>query len=561
MTLVSPLPSGLEKQGITVTPSPKAAASPYTSAVRFSVLGLAGITVNHKHLKELTSKANKGDNAFPSTPDKMRAVVAVSRTTNKIIGTTDLSKSLTLPSSNQNTNRHVAVWANETEKSLGSLMNFGLKGFETTFKLTIYLTNSDDISSSPVIYALPIGLAKLTLTENMTPDGDTIILDIPIQSPPSKAEMLAVYSEDDSQKETKQKKTKKKKWFGGKKREEDGQENLTAPTKAQQEAFKSVYSIDSSGDAVIRVEFQIIPKQKKADGGNVEMKEIVKETVEVDDQAEKAQTILKELEMQAGSLADKQMYARLAQRRFSVKDSRLIFDGLANDNKKEDEKKEGEEANNTNKLVSHMFQQARGALDSTFSTLFGDHNKAPIPAVIPDGGIAESKEEERSTLSMASLRKSLMKQGEKRHLGKDVINLLQCGEWDDSHLEDDDPFFGLLGRNDEDEDSDEESSVHIPDMIIRNDSMETGELTINSRDFHNTPPRIAPRKPREKNEEDPSYTPVAFGGNGVCTPDSKLVLKDDLSGEEGSLLEHVRFLYFNEETGPRKDSDDAEEFF
>ena len=141
--------------------------------------------------------------------------------------------------------------------------------------------------------------------------------------------------------DNKQKTTKKKKWFGGKKREEDGQqENLTAPTKAQQEAFKSVYSIDSSGDAIIRVEFQIIPKQKKADGGNAEMKEIVKETVEVDDQAGKAQTILKELEMQAGTLEEKQMYARLAQRRFSVKDSRLKFDGLANDNKEEDENKQ-----------------------------------------------------------------------------------------------------------------------------------------------------------------------------------------------------------------------------
>ena len=97
---------------------------------------------------------------------------------------------------------------------------------------------------------------------------------------------------------------------------------------------------------------------------------------------------------------------------------------------------------------------------------------------------------------------------------------------------------------------------------MRSLSMETGELTINSRDFHKTPPRIAPRKPRQTNEEDPSScTPVALGGNGVCTPDSKLVLKDDLSGEEGSLLEHVRFQYFTEETGPRKDSGDDEEFF
>ena len=224
MTLITTLPSQerpAEKSQEVIVGNPPSSAdyeeptssSSTSSLCRFSVLGLAGITVNQVQYDELKSSDEKASGSgntttiCPSPPDQMRAVVAVSRTTQQqIAGITDLSKTLTLPSSssNQQSHRHVAVWANEQERSLGSLMNFGLNGRETTFNLTI-------------------GLAKLSLTDDMTPDGDTIILDVPIQQPTSDSEMIAIQAPSSQVEEEElspqndanknQQKKKKKRWF------------------------------------------------------------------------------------------------------------------------------------------------------------------------------------------------------------------------------------------------------------------------------------------------------------------------------------------------------------
>ena len=619
--------------------APSSSSSSSTSLCRFSVLGLAGITVNqvqYEELKVTDEKATRSSNTAaatttsicPSPPDQMRAVVAVSRTTQQIAGITDLSKNLTLPSSsNQQSHRHVAVWANEQERSLGSLMNFSLNGKETTFELTIGLTNADN-SSSPIMYALPIGLAKLTLTEDMTPDGDTIILDIPIQQPSSTSEMIAIQApsnqegdeegkdgeqqlspQNDANNSKKQQKKKKKRWFGSKKRKDDEEENLNIPTMAQRKAFKSVYAIDPSGDAVMRVEFQVIPKPKeeKKEEEEVKTNETIvdlDESVATNDESKQAQMILKELEMQAGTMEEKKMFARLAKKKFSTKKSKLEING---DIQNMDNYKPQEEESKSN-TVSGMFQQARGALDATFSNLFVDDRDAkpassnavfvdangqkPSRFKIPlckslyavddetyamtsesdgsptkkstaagrGGGVSETKDDEQS--SMASLRESIMKQRESG-FKDDVIGLFQCGDFD-GHTMEDDPFFGLDHDQEEEEEEEEEeeddsfyedSTHHVPGMILRKESLETmDDLTIESA-LRKTPPRSAWRQSRDEQKETSACAPVALGGNGVCSSGNTKHIDDD-----SSLLDHVNFRYFN--NGPcQKDDDDAEKYF
>jgi hypothetical protein len=233
MTLVTTLP---RRENHFVDPNQEVIMG--APAVRFSVLGAAGITVNSKNLQELQTKGSKTHYCLPS-PLEMRAVVAISKNS-QVFGITDLSKPLEPAHKFQSetpNDRHVALWANEQEMSLGSQMDLHMKG-PISFDLTIGLTDGS-------IPAIPIGIASFSFNEEkMRSEGSLgMLLDIPIRNA-SDGQTVSLESNVTSD----LKKKKKKRWLA---------KGSKGPSGAQEKAFQSVYSTDTSGDSILRVQIQL----------------------------------------------------------------------------------------------------------------------------------------------------------------------------------------------------------------------------------------------------------------------------------------------------------------
>lgn len=233
-------------------------------SVRFSVLGLAGITVNAPHLEKLQKMEGDKESSYFSSPSKMKAVVTIT-SDNKVVGITDLSKALTPAHSTfqkeSGQHRHLAFWANEQELTLGSGMNLQSCGAET-FHMTIGLTDG-------ILPAMPIGTACLVLdAKQMMEDGRiAAVLDLPIQTAADK-KMISV----DSHVATNAKKKKKKKWFTRSTKE---------PSRPQQIDFHSVYATDKTGDAILRIQIHLKPEEPELSVGTTVDNTVESESSEV----------------------------------------------------------------------------------------------------------------------------------------------------------------------------------------------------------------------------------------------------------------------------------------
>ncbi|KAL3939584.1 MAG: hypothetical protein SGBAC_005712 [Bacillariaceae sp.] len=254
--------SGASSLEVSQSSQQSSRASSIAHSVRFSVLGIAGITVNAPHLEKLQKMEGAKESSYFSAPSKMKSVVTIT-SNNKVVGITDLSKPLTSAHSTfqkeANEHRHLAFWANEQELTLGSGMRLHSSGAET-FHMTIGITDG-------ILPAMPIGTACLVLdAKQMIEDGRVAaVLDLPIQNAADK-KMISVDSHvaTNATKSTK----KKKKWFTRSSKE---------PSKPQQIDFHSVYSTDKTGDAILRIQINL-----KADDQESSVSTTVDNTVETE---------------------------------------------------------------------------------------------------------------------------------------------------------------------------------------------------------------------------------------------------------------------------------------
>lgn len=295
--------------------------SDVTHVVRVTILGLAGITVDKSKCRTTFTKGKTKD--LPAPPSKMKAVVAFSRSST-IHGTTTLSKGLaqspseaivvstgqeegvetpehrhsrrgeddTATQSSQSSRssegsrplRHIAVWASDC--AMGSTVSFEASlhrsdknvGVEQSrasspfvpksFELTVALTEDDNESNK---IALPCGVTSLAIAGDECKGGKAVSLDLPVlnlaQARPLASNKnglggfpmigLAPMSSDPGP--AGQEPGKKKKSNGLQRLfKKNGSEKL--PSISERKAFLSAYSMDPTGDAVLRVALEVYEK-------------------------------------------------------------------------------------------------------------------------------------------------------------------------------------------------------------------------------------------------------------------------------------------------------------
>jgi len=339
-------------------------------SVRFSVLGVAGITVNYTHLENLQElEGYEKESSYFSSPSKMKSVVTIT-SNNKVVGITDLSKPLSPadgPSQKETgEHRHLAFWANEQELTLGSRMNLHSSGAEA-FHMTIGITDG-------ILPAMPIGTACLVLdAQQMIEDGRiAAVLDIPISTAADK-KMISV----DSHVATNTVKKKKKKWFTRSTKE---------PSKPQQIDFHSVYATDKTGDAILRVQINLKPEEDEPVETSVEDKATteVKHTIvdldeslaDSDEEMSIEDDIIEEnvpVDADKGiSIEEYTMFQILAQKRsfLDFTESSIEEKNTQDDKQKSlEEKKEVESTSNPfhGRNIANVF---RGAMDMAISNFF-----------------------------------------------------------------------------------------------------------------------------------------------------------------------------------------------
>jgi hypothetical protein len=258
----------------------------------------------------------------------MRAVVAFSRNS-AIRGTTTLSKKLMRSPNNDvvlaatesgeeltvaersgddtatyttkscgGAQRQVAVWASDDNTTLGSSVTFdanlhrsdsdGVKSTAASsafapksFELTIALTDGDN--SDQAVVALPLGVASLAISGEESSKGKRITVDLPVYSlsqarPIGSSDRMGTYpmitlaprQRAAEAAETipgaiplKTKRTGLKKLFS--KKDKNNAIVASIPSVAKRNAFAAAYSMDSGGDAILRVTMEVY--EKEASGG------------------------------------------------------------------------------------------------------------------------------------------------------------------------------------------------------------------------------------------------------------------------------------------------------
>ena len=315
-TAVSPGRRMLARQGSHVRPSP-----PRAHVVRVTVLGLAGITVDRRKCRDSPNQYNKSKEA-PAAPSKMRAVVGFSRNS-ALRGTTALSKPLTrspnddvvLSTTTNNhrddgssakkqqrddtshvsdwnrPQRHVAVWASPDNTSLGSVVTFEAnlhdrsnpetKGAASyapkSFELTIALAEDDEEEADNMV-ALPFGVTSLAIAGNECLNGRSAKLDLPVlslaQARPLTSNhknglggypMIAIARGSGVDQNNKSNNSQSpspfnKKRTGLKRLFQRDPKPKRVPSIDARNAFASAYTMDASGDAIIRVAVEVYEK-------------------------------------------------------------------------------------------------------------------------------------------------------------------------------------------------------------------------------------------------------------------------------------------------------------
>ena len=281
-----------------------------THVIRINVLGIAGIAVDRRKCNDICRKGS-----HPSPPENMKAVVAVARGS-QIHGTTTPSKPLsrspdhdvivagtavdgdesvtvngirhgddeeTQGTDMNNLHRHVAVWTGADHLSLGSLMTFDAclssssldqrnsiasvssQYVPKSFDLMVALTGDSKAYNK---VALPFGVANINISGDECPRGETIVLDLPIlsllQAKPfasndnglASYQMIAIRPKKAGADVAPQKRGAFGRFF----RKKSDKKSPLIPTIAERSRFTEVYSPDPSGDAILRVQLQVVEK-------------------------------------------------------------------------------------------------------------------------------------------------------------------------------------------------------------------------------------------------------------------------------------------------------------
>lgn len=261
-----------------------------THVINLKVLGLAGISVDSTQIKNAGRKKQ-----FPPPPNKMRAVIAVSRN-HQIKATTALSKPLarspgddgakslgddTWKSQGRNKNhRYLAVWTSEDDNSLGSILTFeapldrlevcgshevSSSTIPKSFELTVALTEGTGHERK---VALPIGLANLNISGEQS---GPIVLDLPIlnlkQANPTGSDENGLGGFQMISIQQKPFQTiRKKSGFGRLLGRNSTDKHQKIPSVPERKIFSSVYSTDSNGDAILRVLLDVAKKETTKSG-------------------------------------------------------------------------------------------------------------------------------------------------------------------------------------------------------------------------------------------------------------------------------------------------------
>jgi hypothetical protein len=185
--------------------------------------------------------------------------------------------------------RHLAVWASE-DLSIGSTVTFeaALHRYDSagdkstaassafapkSFDLTIGLTESK--SSDQTAVALPLGVATLTVTGDESTNGESVMVDLPVWTllqtrPLDNADgsdgypLITLVPASESMKDgipLKKKRAGLQRLFS--KKDKNG--ILPFPSSAERAAFSSAYSMDSAGDAILRVSVEVYEKDSVLD--------------------------------------------------------------------------------------------------------------------------------------------------------------------------------------------------------------------------------------------------------------------------------------------------------
>ena len=256
---------------------PKQSLPRTTHVVRLNILGLQGVCIEKKDQK-VSSSNGRG------SPKEMKAIVAVSRGEN-IKATTPPSEPLSMPrkrvgkipkESQPGTNRYSASWGSsqgpllEFEVTLNRLnigdsqqssSQFLPKGYDLTAALT-----EDTLHKQKV--ALPIGVAELVVSGDNI--GEVLSMDLPLRSlnvvHPGDSDQNGLHgfpmisiNDKKHKAETKPMRIRLGRWA----RNIPDDESQKVPSVCDRKAFSSVYGLDPSGDAVLRVQVQVIEKSQR----------------------------------------------------------------------------------------------------------------------------------------------------------------------------------------------------------------------------------------------------------------------------------------------------------
>lgn len=240
--------------------------------VHVNVLGVAGIVVNKKACQNTT-----GNNHLPPPPDRMRMVVGIAeRGSDKMSSVTTFSKSL-IPSPNgevgKGKHRHVAVWASNNEGlTPGSLISSDPLTLDRVtygnpksrykpkfFDLTVALAKDSKPEEN---FAIPIGVANLKVNGDFVSHGEMVTMDLPVYSVQQVQETKNLTNpEGISSSEAPFIKLKKidTRRDGGKGifQRKSAHRDSVFPTQEERSALSLVYSIDPTGDSMIRVQVRV----------------------------------------------------------------------------------------------------------------------------------------------------------------------------------------------------------------------------------------------------------------------------------------------------------------
>lgn len=244
------------------------------------------------------SVETNGDKLSPATHDSGTEGALIAGGDDEATLETKSTKSSVVPPPR----RHLAVWASEegkigssvtfeanlhrsdmggTRKSTGASSTYAPKSYD----LTIGLTEASDNDQAAL--ALPLGVATLAVSGDESSRGENVTVDLPVwtlsQTRPLDTSdgtggypviTLAPASETTSDGLTlKKKRTGFQRLFSKK----DKYGNITFPSSTERDAFAAAYSMDSAGDAILRVSVEVKEKDSTVGASTVATGHAVKD--------------------------------------------------------------------------------------------------------------------------------------------------------------------------------------------------------------------------------------------------------------------------------------------